>query len=203
MANHQVLLVHEDASLPFHLEQGLGARDAVVSIPARGRAKRNIGRQHFPLVVVEGGERGYKNLQRLYRLNGKTKNSAVLLASSSMLQRYPEMVRELSMAASDHSTGTGPSKSSARSGENLFLKDFIELKLRTFVSHMKLSGVRNLHSMLLAEVERPLISYILKETRGNQVQAARLLGMNRNTLRKRIKDLKIPADSKSSPRRRK
>ena len=50
----------------------------------------------------------------------------------------------------------------------------------------------NLHPMLIAAVERPLILLTLRETKGNQIQAAELLGLNRNTLRKKILDLDIP-----------
>jgi two-component system nitrogen regulation response regulator GlnG len=56
---------------------------------------------------------------------------------------------------------------------------------------MTLSQGRNLYSLLIKEIEKPLITLILKETHGNQIQAAQLLGMNRNTLRKKIKELKI------------
>jgi two-component system nitrogen regulation response regulator GlnG len=48
-----------------------------------------------------------------------------------------------------------------------------------------------LHDRILAEVERPLIRLTLLATRGNQVRAAEVLGLNRNTLRKRISDLEI------------
>jgi len=41
----------------------------------------------------------------------------------------------------------------------------------------------------LQEVERPLISIYLAATRGNQIRAAQLLGVNRYTLRKKIRDL--------------
>ncbi|HUB85394.1 MAG TPA: helix-turn-helix domain-containing protein, partial [Rhizomicrobium sp.] len=37
--------------------------------------------------------------------------------------------------------------------------------------------------------ERPLLSICLAATRGNQIRAAHLLGLNRNTLRKKIRDL--------------
>ena len=43
-------------------------------------------------------------------------------------------------------------------------------------------------------VERPLIELALKETKGNQLQASQLLGMNRNTLRKKIGEFKISVD---------
>ena len=44
----------------------------------------------------------------------------------------------------------------------------------------------------LREVERPLIRMTLAATRGNQIKAAAMLGLNRNTLRKKIRDLDIP-----------
>ncbi|MEO0590833.1 MAG: sigma-54 dependent transcriptional regulator [Pseudomonadota bacterium] len=46
----------------------------------------------------------------------------------------------------------------------------------------------------LAAFERPLIEHALGETRGNQLRAAKLLGINRNTLRKRIGELGIEPD---------
>jgi two-component system nitrogen regulation response regulator GlnG len=46
--------------------------------------------------------------------------------------------------------------------------------------------------MFMSAVERPLIALALKETNGNQIQAAQLLGMNRNTLRKKIVEHRIP-----------
>jgi two-component system nitrogen regulation response regulator GlnG len=45
---------------------------------------------------------------------------------------------------------------------------------------------------VLREVEKPLIEITLEATRGNQVKAAHLLGLNRNTLRKKIQALNIP-----------
>ena len=48
-----------------------------------------------------------------------------------------------------------------------------------------------LYDRILREVERPLIAAALAATRGNQVKAADLLGLNRNTLRKKIKDLNL------------
>ncbi|MBS0385519.1 MAG: sigma 54-interacting transcriptional regulator [Proteobacteria bacterium] len=48
-----------------------------------------------------------------------------------------------------------------------------------------------LYDRLLAEVERPLIAHTLQATRGNQIRAAAVLGINRNTLRKKIHELGI------------
>jgi two-component system nitrogen regulation response regulator GlnG len=49
-----------------------------------------------------------------------------------------------------------------------------------------------LYHRILREVEYPLLSAALTATRGNQIRAADLLGVNRNTLRKKIRDLDIP-----------
>ncbi|MGB3720127.1 MAG: nitrogen regulation protein NR(I) [Proteobacteria bacterium] len=48
-----------------------------------------------------------------------------------------------------------------------------------------------LYDRIIREVERPLITAALTATRGNQIRAAELLGLNRNTLRSRIRDLDI------------
>ena len=52
--------------------------------------------------------------------------------------------------------------------------------------------MRDIYDRVIAEVERPLIQMTLSATRGNQIKAAAMLGLNRNTLRKKIRDLEIP-----------
>ena len=48
-----------------------------------------------------------------------------------------------------------------------------------------------LYHRILRDVEGPLISAALAATRGNQIKAAELLGLNRNTLRKKVRELDI------------
>lgn len=45
-----------------------------------------------------------------------------------------------------------------------------------------------IHAMVIHAVEKPLIAYILDRAEGNQTRAAELLGINRNTLRKKMRD---------------
>jgi two-component system, NtrC family, nitrogen regulation response regulator GlnG len=62
---------------------------------------------------------------------------------------------------------------------------------------LRVNPVRDgqLYHDALAEFERPLIAHALAETGGNQLRAARLLGINRNTLRKRLTDLQLDPDA--------
>ena len=60
---------------------------------------------------------------------------------------------------------------------------------RYFLSHGDRLPPPGVYDRIIEEVERPLISICLGATRGNQIRAAQLLGVNRNTLRKKIRDL--------------
>lgn len=71
------------------------------------------------------------------------------------------------------------------------LEELVRAKLRTFLGRIRGYHVEDLHSHVINQVERPLIELVLEQTRGNQLQAARILGINRNTLRKKIRALSI------------
>jgi two-component system nitrogen regulation response regulator GlnG len=61
-----------------------------------------------------------------------------------------------------------------------------------FAAHKGSLPAAGLYDRVLREIERPLIVLTLGATRGNQIKAAHLLGLNRNTLRKKIRELDIP-----------
>ncbi|MEM7546639.1 MAG: nitrogen regulation protein NR(I) [Pseudomonadota bacterium] len=63
---------------------------------------------------------------------------------------------------------------------------------RYFGLHGEQPPPPGLYDRVLKEIELPLIALTLMSTRGNQLKAANVLGINRNTLRKKIKDLDIP-----------
>lgn len=48
------------------------------------------------------------------------------------------------------------------------------------------SQAGNLHKLILEQVEKPLLEEVLLKTQGNKVQAAKILGINRNTLSKKL-----------------
>lgn len=71
------------------------------------------------------------------------------------------------------------------------LEAIISKKLNASFAHMDLQEMNDLYDMVLHQMERPLIKLILEKARGNQVRAAEILGINRNTLRKKITTLGI------------
>lgn len=72
------------------------------------------------------------------------------------------------------------------------LASAIEKHLSTyFMSHGDSLPPTGLYDRVLRELERPLVTLTLSATAGNQIKAAKVLGLNRNTLRKKIKELDI------------
>ena len=82
------------------------------------------------------------------------------------------------------------------------LAESVENHLRQyFDAHDDNLPPTGLYDRVLREVERPLLSLTLEATQGNQVRAADVLGINRNTLRKKLRDLELPAQRGQAHRR--
>ncbi|MBI3814301.1 MAG: hypothetical protein HY279_07550 [Nitrospinae bacterium] len=71
------------------------------------------------------------------------------------------------------------------------IEDVLKKNLQKHLSKMKHLDNGNLYDTIIHLVEEPLIRMVLLETKGNQIKAAEILALNRNTLRKKIKELKI------------
>jgi two-component system nitrogen regulation response regulator GlnG len=83
-----------------------------------------------------------------------------------------------------------PRVANETSGESLGLA--VERHLNDyFAAHEGALPSSGLYARVLKEIERPLLTVSLVATGGNQLKAAKLLGLNRNTLRKKIRDLDI------------
>ncbi|TPG53126.1 nitrogen regulation protein NR(I) [Roseomonas nepalensis] len=106
---------------------------------------------------------------------------------------YPqEVIGEDAVAAELAEAEPAPGAPSAPASAET-LEQAVERHLATFMSAQR-DGlpVRDLYERVLAEVERPLLRLALANTRGNQIKAAAMLGLNRNTLRKKIRELELP-----------
>jgi two-component system nitrogen regulation response regulator GlnG len=73
--------------------------------------------------------------------------------------------------------------------EDLAFEEMVKAKLAGLLARIDGYPVNDLYEKVLARVERPLFDLVLAHTGGNQVKAAELLGLNRNTLRKKLADL--------------
>ena len=74
------------------------------------------------------------------------------------------------------------------------LEDIISSRLEGYINSIDASGKHELYDTIVPFMERPLIKLVLKKTGGNQVKTAEILGINRNTLRKKIKELGIKVE---------
>ena len=66
------------------------------------------------------------------------------------------------------------------------LEEMLMRRLRALIPSLALLGKGSLHRAVLAYVEKLLVTVVVHECRGNQIKAATILGINRNTLRKKI-----------------
>lgn len=67
------------------------------------------------------------------------------------------------------------------------LRDSVAIALNNYFAHLEGQEVTDVYNMVLSEVEAPLLEEVMKYTRSNQTKASVLLGLNRGTLRKKLK----------------
>jgi two-component system nitrogen regulation response regulator GlnG len=80
--------------------------------------------------------------------------------------------------------------------EKIGVSKVIEKYIKNYFDiHGEILPLDGLYSRFMNEVERPLIEETLRRMKGNQVRVAKLLGINRNTLRRKIQDLNISLEN--------
>lgn len=79
------------------------------------------------------------------------------------------------------------SEVSAETTHNRTLRSSVEDAMSNYFTHLDGQPATNLYQMVLAEVELPLLEAVMRYTNDNQSQASEILGLNRGTLRKKLK----------------
>jgi len=67
------------------------------------------------------------------------------------------------------------------------LRNCVEDAMQSYFKQLEGHATNDLYQMVLNEIEEPLFRSVLKYTKGNQSKASELLGINRGTLRKKLK----------------
>ncbi len=73
------------------------------------------------------------------------------------------------------------------SEEGQTLRGSVEKALHNYFAHLEGAEVTDVYNLVLTEVEAPLLETVMSYVKGNQTKASELLGLNRGTLRKKLK----------------
>ncbi len=63
----------------------------------------------------------------------------------------------------------------------------VQRSLKTYFKDLNGEDANDLYAMVIEEIEKPLLEVVMEQAESNQTKAAQLLGINRNTLRKKLK----------------
>ena len=111
----------------------------------------------------------------------------------NLIQRLAALYTQEAIELADIEYELGERNATPADPDSEGLAKSVEERLTTyFGAHDGELPTAGLYDRVIREVERPLITLTLQATRGNQIKAAEVLGVNRNTLRKKIKELGIP-----------
>ncbi len=179
-STHAFLLFTGDSGLQSYIQKHVDPSHLTVVKDVRAMS-RLMSKRSFNGVILETRHDRANELTEVQHLLDP-QQTLLLAGSSSALREAPQVVSSLART-------NGQAKAAAPAYR---LDDYLESKIGEFVRAMREGSAKNLHATLIKAVERPLLVRVLRETNGNQIQAAELLGMNRNTLRKKLKEFKIP-----------
>ena len=83
--------------------------------------------------------------------------------------------------------------------EQLSFEEMVRAKIRALLQRMEGYPIEDLYDEVISRVERPLIELVLERTSNNQLKAAEILGLNRNTLRKKIAERRVQISEPTKP----
>jgi two-component system nitrogen regulation response regulator GlnG len=164
-------------------------RERTADIPALAR--------HFAGIAAKEGltakalDEGAMERLRRYRWPGNVRELENLIRRLAAL--YSQEVIGVDVIESELAAAPVDVPASAEAAAGEGLGSAVERHINDyFVAHKGTMPAAGLYDRVLREIERPLIVATLVATRGNQIKAAYVLGLNRNTLRKKIRELDIP-----------
>lgn len=191
-----IFLVHDNPIVLSDFQKKLNHNGTRITPLQTKDALSKIAASPESVVVIDvenGWDRAKRTLETL-----KNEGTAfyAIVSSTALIEKTVSQIDATSaQLALDGALPQHNRRKTDRLGEPNFV-ELLETRLAGFVKKIRASEGNNLYDLLIQEVEKPLIKLALKETSGNQVQASQLLGMHRNTLRKKMKELKISSAKK-------
>lgn len=73
------------------------------------------------------------------------------------------------------------------SNQQTTLRESVELAMKNYFAQLEDESPTDIFNLVMAEVEAPLMESVMAYTQGNQTKASQVLGLNRGTLRKKLK----------------
>ena len=167
--------------------------------PLRERAEDvpDLVRHFFKVAEREGLSQkristGAMELMKRYPWPGNVRELENLVRRLAALYPQDEISTEIMESelsgASGMVSGDSPAMSPEQMTVSQAVEHFLQTYFKSFGDDLPPPGI---YQRILAEVEYPLVLACMTATRGNQIKAAELLGLNRNTLRKKIRDLGV------------
>lgn len=159
----------------------------------RGLSSKTLDASAMELLMQQPWQGNVRELEHfIYRLCALTPRQ--LIRSSDIAPLLTPLLAHSVRGVASHG-GVGDLPASPSSIPN-HIEAFLTQQIAGyFASHGSQLPAHGLYDLLLARLERPLIAATLRATGGNQIKAAEVLGLNRNTLRKKMRDLGIDAKS--------
>jgi two-component system nitrogen regulation response regulator GlnG len=211
------IIAASNKDLRVLIQQGLFREDLFFRLnvvplrlpPLRERTEDipDLARHFFSLAAAEGLplkhiENGAVDRMKRYRWPGNirelenlVRRLAALYPQELISEQLVETELEQNVPRPSAPVDSGPAaaaRAAAAPDPDETLSMAVERHLNElFKSHADGLPPPGLYHRILREIEYPLISAALGATRGNQIKAAELLGLNRNTLRKKVRDLDI------------
>ena len=165
-----------------------------IALPPLRERREDIGAlaQHFLVLAAEDGlPRRYLAPEAIARLEQRSWRGNVR-ELRNVVYRLALMAREERIDVETLTDIIGEEPTVAQAGQRMPEEGFGPALASWLASEAPPSGT--LYHRALAAFEKPLIEHALGRTGGNQLRAAELLGINRNTLRKRISELGLEPD---------
>lgn len=107
-----------------------------------------------------------------------------------------QVIKNISKQKASSATKKAEAKKGKKSklkvqSRNRLLSDFTEDALRSYFRNLNGHKPANIYRLVMGEVEPPLLASVMEYTNGNQTLASEILGINRATLRKKLKQYRL------------